>query len=184
MDFFTSDTHFGHANIIRFCDRPWDTVEDMDRDMIALWNARVGPEDHVWHLGDFSYRSATATKTYLKRLNGHKHLVIGNHDHKGVLKMPDIMDFFDSVEYAANIRVADGRNAFLCHYPLAAPPRYVWSLYGHVHNGTGWPGYDLVRGQEMSLNCCADINGYMPVTFEELVRNNEQWRAAAAPSCG
>ena len=178
-DFYISDTHFGHAGIIRFCGRPWGSVEEMDRDMMALWNSRVGPDDHVWHLGDFSYKGAVPTRRYLEGLNGRKHLVIGNHDHRGVLKMPDIMDWFESVGYAASVTVADGKRAFLCHYPLADPPRHVWCLYGHVHNGRGWDGFGLVRGQGMSLNCCADVNGYMPVTFEELVRNNVRWRNGA-----
>ena len=174
--YFISDTHFGHAHIIDLCGRPWGTVEAMDRDLIGLWNARVGPDDHVYHLGDFSYRNATSPKTYLRKLNGRKHLIIGNHDYKSLLKTPDVASCFESIDSALSITAPDGRRAFLCHYPLADPPKHVWSLYGHVHNNREWPGFELVRDQPLSLNCCADINGYMPVTLEELIANNEQWR--------
>jgi calcineurin-like phosphoesterase family protein len=77
---FTADTHLGHANIIKHCSRPFSTVEEMDASLIATWNAVVRPDDDIWHLGDFSYRSAKAPADYLRRLSGRKHLVSGNHD--------------------------------------------------------------------------------------------------------
>lgn len=176
MIFYTSDTHFGHSNIIRFCNRPWKTVADMDRDMIAAWNARVADDDHVWHLGDFCYRNAADARSYLRALNGHKHLVIGNHDHKGVLRLGDELgEFFESVDYAACVQDGD-RRIWMSHYPLAEPPKHVWCLYGHVHGNKGWDGYKLVRGFERCLNACADVNNYVPVTFDELVYNNRIWK--------
>src|SRR5258708_12137402 len=87
--YFTSDTHFGHANIIRYCDRPFATVEEMDEAMIANWNAVVGRGDDVWHLGDFGWsRDATRIRSIFHQLNGRKRLVIGNHDGKEVLDLP------------------------------------------------------------------------------------------------
>jgi hypothetical protein len=77
---FTADTHFGHSNIIRHCTRPFGTVEEMDASLIATWNAVVRKDDDIWHLGDFAYRAAKAPADYLRRLNGRKHFVWGNHD--------------------------------------------------------------------------------------------------------
>ena len=182
MDFYISDTHFGHASIIGLCERPFDSVEEMDHALIANWNARVGPDDDVWHLGDFAYRSGKTCKSYLSRLNGRIHLIVGNHDHDTLLRQPDALEMLASCNHAC-FRVDDQhRRIWMCHYPLAEPPKRTWALYGHVHNDAnpeGFPGWPLVRSMEVALNCCVEVNGYMPVTFEELVANNERLRAEA-----
>ena len=79
--FFTSDTHFGHANIIKYCARPFASVQEMNRELIARWNAVVGPRDTVYHLGDFAFGKASEAPTFLRKLNGAKKILIrGNHD--------------------------------------------------------------------------------------------------------
>jgi len=78
--FFTADTHFGHANIINYSNRPFATVEEMNETLIRSWNSTVSPEDCAYILGDFAYRSAKPIEEYLKRLNGEKHLLSGNHE--------------------------------------------------------------------------------------------------------
>lgn len=80
MIWFSSDHHFSHFNVIRYSNRPFTTVEEMNEEMVRRWNARVKPEDTVYYLGDFSL-SRQALTTYLPRLNGEKHLIAGNHDH-------------------------------------------------------------------------------------------------------
>ena len=176
MDYYISDTHFGHENIIRHCERPFASAAEMDKALVANWNARVRPDDHVWHLGDVLYKDGGQAKAILERLNGHKHLIIGNHDHASVMKQVDVTTYFDSVEYATS-RVDDkNRRMWMCHYPLAEPPRNHWMLYGHIHDGKDPRYWDLLRNMDMALNCCVEVNGYMPVTFEELVANNERWK--------
>lgn len=78
--FFTSDTHFWHANVIRYCDRPYSSVEEMNEALVDNWNSVVRAEDTIYHLGDFSL-SRRAAETILPRLSGRKILVAGNHDH-------------------------------------------------------------------------------------------------------
>src|SRR3546814_13065649 len=79
--FFTADTHFGHGAGRALFGRPFATVAEMDAAMLAGWNERVGPDDEVWHLGDFALRMPTAEMdTLLGALNGRTHLVIGNND--------------------------------------------------------------------------------------------------------
>jgi calcineurin-like phosphoesterase family protein len=73
--FFTSDTHFGHAAVIRSCERPFASADEMDEALIARWNARIKPGDTVYHLGDFCYRSDRAAPYYLDRLHGEIHLI-------------------------------------------------------------------------------------------------------------
>jgi calcineurin-like phosphoesterase family protein len=78
---FTADTHFGHAGALALYRRPFASVAAMDAAMAERWNQTVGPDDEVWHLGDFALRtSASAAGALLRSLNGRKHLVTGNND--------------------------------------------------------------------------------------------------------
>src|SRR5687768_12282338 len=77
--FFTSDTHFGHHKSLNWRYQ-WDSVEQMDEALVANWNSVVGPQDVVYHLGDVSFHDKRTTASILRRLNGHIHLVPGNHD--------------------------------------------------------------------------------------------------------
>lgn len=77
---FTSDLHFGHANIIDFCRRPWNSVWEMNDGLIERWNARVAPDDDVVILGDFILGDKERNLPLAHRLNGHKRLLPGNHD--------------------------------------------------------------------------------------------------------
>lgn len=80
-----SDTHFGHAKIIDHCQRPFKSVEEMDETMIENWNNTVKPQDHVYHLGDVCFGQATLHRV-LRRLNGRKRLILGNHDNQAPMK--------------------------------------------------------------------------------------------------
>lgn len=86
--FFTSDTHFGHNNIIRYCDRPFADADEMDEALVANWNAAVKPTDTVWHLGDVALCSVSRLREILDCLNGNIHLVIGNHE-RATLQLRD-----------------------------------------------------------------------------------------------
>lgn len=78
--FFLADTHFGDGNILRYENRPFATVEEMDRELIRRWNEKVGAGDTVFHLGDFSARGEEEDRAILSQLAGEKVLVLGNHD--------------------------------------------------------------------------------------------------------
>lgn len=128
---FTADTHFGHARIIEYCKRPFASVEEMDEALVANWNAVVGPDDEVWHLGDFAGRNADMAAGYRARLNGRIHLIWGNHDSEKVRALP----IWASSGPYAEISLP-GRRLVLFHYALR-----VWNrsrhgavhLYGHSH---------------------------------------------------
>lgn len=79
MNYYISDLHFGHKNVIRFDTRPFQSVDEMDEELIRLWNNKVSDTDDVYIVGDFSYRSGRQEQWYLKQLNGRKHLILGKY---------------------------------------------------------------------------------------------------------
>ena len=116
MIYYTADLHLGHANIIKHCDRPFSSADDMDEHLISCWNARVRSSDTVYILGDLIFRSVASPESYLERLSGKKHLILGNHD-KDWVKKVDLSKYFVSVDRFAEI--SDGQHKItLCHYPL------------------------------------------------------------------
>ena len=128
---FTADTHFGHARILELCGRPYNDVADMDAALIASWNAVVGADDDVWHLGDFVYRSARPARDYLRRLHGRVRLVHGNHDNEDTRSC----SLFASSQPFAQAKV-DGVSLCLLHYGMRVWPgsrRGALHLYGHSH---------------------------------------------------
>lgn len=174
--FFTSDTHFGHANVIRFCDRPFSSVEEMDEALIENWNNRVTNNDTVYILGDFIFRAKEAPEVYLKRLRGKKHLIIGNHD-KDWMKKCDLQKYFKSVHELWN--TSDGKRALtLFHRPMLSWPHEnrVYMVHGHIHNNTQTDDWKFIWTKDRMLNAGVDINNYMPVTFEEMLDNNIQFK--------
>lgn len=113
--FFTSDTHFGHANIIRFCNRPFKNVEEMDEALIENWNQVVSEDDTVFHLGDFAFGGSSVWNSIIPRLNGHINLIIGNHDRKNLRQ--GYMSYFDMVVPQLQIEIEDN-SIYLNHYPF------------------------------------------------------------------
>ena len=177
MVFFTADTHFGHANIIKYCNRPFNTVEEMDETMIRNWNKRVSDKDTVYVLGDIFFRNADA-RGILLRLKGKKHLIIGNHDDSW-MKNIDVDRYFESVSIIKEI--TDGhRKIVLCHYPMVTwkHERTTYMVHGHIHNGTNEDFWPLIQNREFVLNAGVDINGFYPVTFEEMLENNRKFKEA------
>lgn len=134
---FTSDTHFGHSNIINLegkggMARPFASADEMDQAIIDNWNAHVQDGDTVWHLGDFNYRSKKKTEWYLDQLKGHIHIVWGNHDDKFARK---IHGRFASAQDAKYMR-HEGQKLHMFHYRIMgwrSGNHGAWHLCGHVH---------------------------------------------------
>jgi len=175
--YFIADTHFGHANVLKHSNRPFDSVEEMDSVMMKNWNARVKPDDEVYILGDFCWHGGEDVAIDLaKSLNGRKYLIKGNHDWK-YLKNAQYREQFVEVADMMEV-VQDGNRIVLCHYPLLEynGERYGgWHIHGHIHNRKDDTFYYL-RNKERSLNAGVEIINYMPVTFEELVELNHIYK--------
>lgn len=157
---FTADTHLGHANIIRHCARPFASVVEMDAAIATAWNAVVRADDDIYHLGDFSFRSASSPDTYLRRLSGRKHLIHGNHDTDQCKASP----LWTSSQQFAEVK-ADGVRLVLFHYGMR-----TWRgsdaihLYGHSH------------GRLPGDSQCCDVGvdawaGFRPVSLAEIRRH-------------
>ncbi len=173
MIYYISDIHFGHKNVIRFDNRPFSDVNEMDRAIIEYWNNRVRSEDTVYIVGDLCHRNAKPAEWYLERLNGHKYLIEGNHDDL-TIKNDKALRLLEGVNQIMRIRDED-KVIQLCHYPLAEWYKYysgTWHIYGHIHNRKN-ETYAIMRGKERALNAGCMINNYTPVTFEELIKNNK-----------
>jgi calcineurin-like phosphoesterase family protein len=142
--FFTADNHFGHKAILHFCaDKRGNcqTVEEMDELMIANHNMIVSPKDEVYFLGDFSFHKDNAiTQSILKRLNGRKYLIKGNHDYW--VKDKSCVDNFEWIVDYKRIKI-DKQSVVLFHYPIVEFDRMhygAYHAYGHVHGNYTHPG--------------------------------------------
>ena len=169
--FFTSDTHFNHANIIRFCNRPFRNVDEMNETMVANWNATIGMDDTVFHLGDFCLGGAAEWTRLLDRLNGRIYLILGNHDLKNIRQ--GFLGRFEHVAMQMRIEIGK-RKIYLCHYPfLCFEGGYkdVWQLFGHVHTRKSNMGIDAGRLQYLYPNqydVGVDNNDFTPVSYEQV----------------
>lgn len=143
--FFTADTHFCHHNIIKYCKRPFSS-QTMNRELIERWNAVVGKQDVVYHLGDVSFGGLSETFQILAELNGIIHLITGNHDDM-IVNDPYLAKRFASISAYQEIMV-EGKRLILFHYPIQEwrdAQRGSWHLYGHTH------GAVQLRGAAMDV---------------------------------
>jgi calcineurin-like phosphoesterase family protein len=178
MIYFTADTHFGHANIIKYCTRPFLDAGEMDRMMVTNWNETVQPSDTVYHLGDFAFASPDRAKHILSNLSGHKVLILGNHD-RSEGKMAEWG--FEKVYKSLQFELQGNIMVNLSHYPYRGTddPQHRTKfdhknlkddgkhlLCGHVHDD--WktrPG----QFKNHMINVGMDQWGFKPVSEPQLL---------------
>jgi len=174
---FTADLHFGHANIIRYCERPFADAEAMNRSLVQGWNDTVGADDTVWVLGDVALGKISETLTMIAELNGRKLLLAGNHDRcwaghgrraEGWTERYLDAGFAEVHQGQMKLPLAD-KKVLACHFPYRGDShdrdRYTehrpvdkgdWLLHGHVHER--W------RQWGRMINVGVDVWGYRPVS--------------------
>lgn len=185
MRWFTSDLHFFHKNVIKYCKRPFSSVEEMNEKLIELWNKQVSSKDLVYILGDFSFGNYEDTIKIVKRLNGHKILIRGNHDYRFTARDLVEMGFKDVRDYD-HIRIGN-KYVLITHYQYRAGHlkqiwysvkhffikrerrKYFdyypvdcgkWHLHGHNHSGP------KINGRQ--INVCVDVNNFKPISEIEI----------------
>jgi calcineurin-like phosphoesterase family protein len=147
MIYLTADTHFNHTNIIKYCLRPFQTVEEMNETLIANWNITVAKSDMVIFLGDLCFKD-DADK-WLSKLNGDKLLLRGNHDSIG--------KFDTRFEYNNEVFL-------LTHRRMPLVGRNIWNIHGHSHN----KGI-LIDQENKSMCISTELTEYTPINIEELL---------------
>jgi calcineurin-like phosphoesterase family protein len=167
---FTSDLHLGHANILKYSNRPFSDVVEMDNKLIHNWNERIGQYDHVWFLGDFCFTNIEKGQEYLNRLNGIKHLIIGNHD-----KVAVQLKGWTTIDPLKEIKL-NGQWITLCHYAMRIwnKSHYkTWHLYGHSH------GSLPDDPNSLSFDVGVDCHNYMPLSFQEVehIMNKKSYKS-------
>lgn len=156
MWWFTSDEHYGHENIIKYCYRSFESVGEMDYKLISNHNAVVKPGDVVYHLGDFTLKKDA--HNYISRLNGTHVFIKGSHD-RWLSK---------SEPYIREIKI-EKQNVVLCHYAMrrwAKSHHGSWQLYGHSH------GHLPPEGKQWDVG--VDNNNYYPVSWDKVKKIMEQ----------
>ncbi len=152
-----SDTHFSHANIIKYCNRPFENTYVMDAEMIKRWNSVVAKEDIVWHLGDFGMGNKEHITNIVSQLNGRIFLIKGNHDNH-----PDKWYYECGFEKVYDRPVIVDDFFILSHHPRTVGAPIYGYLYGHVHD-------DEIYKDFTSNSCCvcAERQNYTPILFED-----------------
>jgi len=179
----TADTHFGHGNIIKHCDRPFGSVDEMDLEMMSRWNERVKPGDQIWHLGDVLWSRKQDLGPLFSRLNGDKALLLGNHDQAKAFRAwggvwavgPYLMTY-------------KGRSIWMDHYPpsraTSTPLEGSVVLAGHQHNSLPWQARFGHRGNQFDarkmtfspwftspwIDVGVDAWDYAPVKLDDLIQ--------------
>lgn len=157
---FTADQHFGHANIIVPCRRPFADCDEMDEAMIERWNATVGIHDEVWHVGDFGCRCGpNRLATIFGSLNGRAiHLVRGNNDRRATLSLP-----WASIQNYAEITI-DDQMLVLFHYPLAD-----WN--GSRDGSISIHGYGHGEAMSAPMSCDVGVDhwDFRPASLKEVL---------------
>lgn len=178
---FTSDLHFFHKNILKYCGRPFSDVEGMNDGLVKNWNSVVLGEDIVFILGDVGLGSRKKIIEFLKQLNGRKVLVIGNHDHE-YLGHEDFEEVFECILYQSYILIGE-QKIYLNHFPLLCfdgadkECNPTWQLFGHVHSKEG----NMDGNEKERLAYCyptqydvgVDNNDYFPISFDEVKKKIE-----------
>ncbi|AWM85763.1 metallophosphoesterase family protein [Microvirga sp. 17 mud 1-3] len=158
--FFTSDTHFGDPRVLRIDRRPFANIPEHDEALIERWNETVGPQDEIWHLGDFALHVRPGRiEELLARLHGRKHLITGNNDGPDTLAAKD----WASVQAYAELQL-EGYGLVLCHYAFRTwknMGRGWIDLHGHSHG--------KLKPQTRQFDVGVDAWDYRPITLEQIL---------------
>ena len=165
MVYFTADMHFGHRGIITMQNRPFESVEEMDRVLLRNYNAVVHKDDTVYILGDICHHmKMEQADELIKKLNGKKYLIKGNHDKNYDPRLfADIQDFMTA---------SVNRQYFaLMHYPMLSWPKKnsgSIQLHGHIHARMDYNEKNRTEGVKR-YDVGVDANNFFPVSVKQII---------------
>lgn len=166
----TSDTHFNHANIIKYCNRPFSSVEEMNETIIANWNKVVPWDDIVYHLGDFALGDKSLVPNIFRRLNGRINVIMGNHDNFNILEKLGNEDHLIVGLFWEEVIKVEKKTIILNHFPFGSLPDPatncpIIQLHGHVHSTPDKPWNYFDNQYDVGV----DNNNFTPVNLAELL---------------
>ena len=190
-NYYISDLHIGHYNIIGFDNRPFSSCEEMTETLILNWNSVVADDDTVYILGDFIWGKDSTWPDIVRRFNGKKVLIRGNHDPKEFNNetrklFADIKDYMEITD--------SEKHVIMCHYPIPFHKsdygENVWMLYGHVHNTKEYEYVKGIRsfikenahtrvsprGNFINVGCMMPWMNYTPRMLEEIIEGDKKFR--------
>ena len=169
---FTSDTHFGHFNIIKYTNRPFKSLEDMNNEIIKRWNEKVKPEDTIYFLGDFFFKNSKKGNGdiykfdyYDSKLNGKKIYIKGNHEHSNDVKS----------HITALILEFGGVEVYCTHRPQDSNNNFKLNLCGHVHEK--WKSREDTKfgATTVLINVGVDVWNFYPVSIQEILNEYNKY---------
>lgn len=151
--FIISDLHMNHTNILRYCDRPFNSVEEMNRTLVYNWNNAVSEGDMVYYLGDMAIRNIDK---WLQRLNGNIIFIQGNHDDRGHNAL-----LYHKLEYK-------GHKFLLIHDPRGTEGFDCWVIHGHKHNNNTID-YPFINFKNKTVNVSCELIDYTPIDLNRVL---------------
>ena len=192
---FTSDCHFGHRNILNFCERPFENTKEMEKAIIENWNRVVKPNEKVFCLGDFSwFHSRHEIKKIVNKLNGEIYMILGNHDKKEAFELCDAEKLYicsDITYLYLRPETNDSDNRFetncytvvLSHFPQLcysqSEKNNTYNFFGHIHSRKNQPMIEfdepikLLKRQQYDVG--ADRHDYTPIDFFDVLKEIEEY---------
>ena len=170
--FFSADHHFGHKNILKYADRPFSSVQEMNAELIKRHNSVVSPNDSVYFVGDFAFMQPHQIVNILRQMNGRKYFIPGNHDKSmNDASVKSEFERFYPFDSHPKIRVQDDtlkkgyQEIVLCHFAMRVWDKShhgVWNLYGHSH------GSLADDPNALAIDVGVDVFDFYPVEYQEV----------------
>lgn len=193
---FTSDCHFGHRNILNFCERPFENTKEMEKAIIENWNRVVKPNEKVFCLGDFSwFHSRHEIKKIVNRLNGEIYMILGNHDKKEAFELCDAEKLYicsDITYLYLRPETNDSDNRFetncytvvLSHFPQLcysqSEKSNTYNFFGHIHSRKDQPmiefGEPIKLLKQRQYDIGMDRHDYTPINFFDVLKEIEEYQ--------
>ena len=188
--YYIADLHIGHNNVIKFDNRPFSNIEEMNNKIIENWNNKVKKDDTVYILGDFIWAKESEWPSYVKQFNGKKVLIQGNHDPKQFSQTTKRL--FQEITNFKEIKY-DGKRIIMCHYPIpffkGGFSENTYMLYGHVHQTIEYGYLKKLRheikanftdkgapyGNFINVGCMMPYMNYTPRTLDEIIEGDKKY---------